>query len=77
LSDFQPLLLDTLKLMFSKLDISLTVSRVEARYANSGMGRPCYSVRSMLLALMFMRFEAIPSIRKLCRRLERRLTRPC
>jgi hypothetical protein len=26
----------------------------------------------MLLALMFMRFEAIPSIRKLCRRLERR-----
>jgi hypothetical protein len=29
-------------------------------------------VRSMLLALMFMRFEAIPSVRKLCRRLERR-----
>jgi hypothetical protein len=26
----------------------------------------------MLLALLFMRFEAIPSIRKLCRRLERR-----
>jgi hypothetical protein len=26
----------------------------------------------MLLALMFMRFEAIPSIRKLCRKLERR-----
>jgi hypothetical protein len=26
----------------------------------------------MLLALIFMRFEAIPSIRKLCRRLERR-----
>ena len=26
----------------------------------------------MLLSLMFMRFEAIPSIRKLCRRLERR-----
>jgi hypothetical protein len=26
----------------------------------------------MLLALMFMRFEAIPSIRKLCRRLEKR-----
>lgn len=26
----------------------------------------------MLLALMFMRFESIPSIRKLCRRLERR-----
>ncbi|OGD57977.1 hypothetical protein A3K78_10055 [Candidatus Bathyarchaeota archaeon RBG_13_52_12] len=29
-------------------------------------------MRSMLLALMFMRFEAIPSVRKLCRRLERR-----
>jgi len=29
-------------------------------------------VRSMLLTLMFMRFEAIPSMRKLCRRLERR-----
>jgi hypothetical protein len=26
----------------------------------------------MLLALMFMRFEAVPSIRKLCRKLERR-----
>jgi len=26
----------------------------------------------MLLALMFMHFEAIPSVRKLCRRLERR-----
>jgi len=26
----------------------------------------------MLLALLFMRFEAIPSTRKLCRRLERR-----
>jgi len=26
----------------------------------------------MLLALMFMRFEAIPSVRKLCRKLERR-----
>lgn len=29
-------------------------------------------MRSMLLSLMFMRFEAIPSVRKLCRRLERR-----
>ena len=29
-------------------------------------------MRSMLLALMFMRFEAIPSVRKLCRRLEKR-----
>jgi len=27
----------------------------------------------MLLALMFMRFEAIPSVRKLCRKLEKRL----
>jgi transposase len=26
----------------------------------------------MLLALLFMRFEAIPSVRKLCRRLEKR-----
>jgi len=26
----------------------------------------------MLLALMFMRFEAVPSLRKLCRKLERR-----
>ena len=41
-------------------------------YVNSDRGRPRYSVRSMLLALMFMRFEAIPSVRKLCRRLERR-----
>ncbi|MGC8998952.1 MAG: transposase, partial [Candidatus Bathyarchaeia archaeon] len=48
------------------------MSLVEAEYANSGRGRPRYPVRSMLLALMFMRFEAIPSVRKLCRRLERR-----
>ncbi|MEM1589255.1 MAG: transposase [Candidatus Bathyarchaeia archaeon] len=54
------------------MDISLTVSLVEAEYANSRKGRPRYPVRSMLLALMFMRFEAIPSVRKLCRRLERR-----
>jgi len=72
LSGFQRLPLDTLKLMFSTLDISLTVSLIEAKYANSGRGRPRYPVRSMLLALMFMRFEATPSIRKLCRRLERR-----
>jgi hypothetical protein len=26
----------------------------------------------MLMALLFMRFEAIPSLRKLCRKLERR-----
>ncbi len=69
---FQRLPLDTLKLLFSEVDISLTVGRVEALYANSGLGRPRYPVRSILLALVFMRFEAIPSIRKLCRRLERR-----
>ena len=69
---FQRLPLDTLKFLFSNIDISVTVSRIEAVYANSGRGRPRYPVRSMLLALMFMRFEAIPSVRKLCRRLERR-----
>ena len=58
--------------MFSEVDISVTVKQVEARYANSGKGRPRYPVRSMLLALLFMRFEAIPSLRKLCRKLERR-----
>ncbi|MGB9779171.1 MAG: transposase, partial [Candidatus Bathyarchaeales archaeon] len=63
---------DTLKLLFSNIDISLTVSLVEAEYANSSKGRPRYPVRSMLLALLFMRFEAIPSVRKLCRKLERR-----
>jgi transposase len=72
LDGFQRLPLDTLRLLFSKIDISLTVKRVEVKYANSGRGRPRYPVRSMLLALMFMRFEAVPSIRKLCRRLERR-----
>ncbi|MDI6904160.1 MAG: transposase [Candidatus Bathyarchaeia archaeon] len=69
---FQRLPLDTLKYLFSKIDISITVSGIESVYANSGRGRPRYPVRSMLLALLFMRFEAIPSIRKLCRRLERR-----
>jgi transposase len=69
---FQRLPLDTLKLLFSKIDINVTVRRIEARYAGSGKGRPRYPVRSMLLALLFMRFEAIPSVRKLCRRLERR-----
>jgi len=54
------------------MDISVTVRQVEARYANSGKGRPRYPVRSMLLSLMFMRFEAIPSLRKLCRKLEKR-----
>ena len=54
------------------MDISVTVRQVEDKYANSGKGRPRYPVRSMLLALLFMRFEAIPSLRKLCRRLEKR-----
>ena len=64
--------LDTLKLLFSKTDISVTATHVETKYVNSGKGRPHYPVRSMLLALLFMRFEAIPSLRKLCRKLERR-----
>jgi len=72
LDGFRRLPTDTLKLLFSNIDISLTVSRIEALYSNSGRGRPRYPVRSMLLTLMFMRFEAIPSVRKLCRRLERR-----
>ena len=46
--------------------------QVEGGYVNSGKGRPRYPVRSMLLALLFMRFEAIPSVRKLCRKLEKR-----
>ena len=71
---FQPLPLDTLKLMFSKIDISVTTARAEAKYVNSGRGRPRYPVRSMLLALLFMRFEAVPSMRKLCRKLERNST---
>ena len=69
---FKRLPLDTLKLLFSKTDISVTTTQVEAKYVNSGKGRPRYPVRSMLLALLFMRFEAIPSLRKLCRKLERR-----
>src|SRR5208337_5638797 len=64
--------LDTLKLLFSNIDISLTTTDIETKYVNSKKGRPRYPVRSMLLALMFMRFEAIPSVRKLCRRLEKR-----
>jgi len=61
---------DTLKLLFSNIDISLTVSLIEAKYANTGRGRSRFPVRSMFLA--FMRFEAIPSVRKLCRRLRNR-----
>jgi len=72
LDRFLGLPLDTLKLLFSNIDINVTVSRIEARYVNSKRGRHRFPVRSMLLALMFMRFEAIPSVRKLCRRLERR-----
>jgi len=72
LDGYQRLPIDTLKLLFSSIDISITVKQVEAQYVNSGKGRPRYPVRSMLLALMFMRFEAIPSVRKLCRKLERR-----
>ena len=64
--------LDTLKLLFSNIDISLTATHVETKYVNSGKGRHRYPVRSMLLSLMFMRFEAVPSLRKLCRKLERR-----
>ena len=69
---YQRLPVDTLKLLFSQIDISVTVKQVEATYVNSGKGRPRYPVRSMLLALLFMRFEAIPSLRKLCRKLEKR-----
>jgi hypothetical protein len=72
LDGFQRLPVDTLKLLLSQIDISITVKQVEAKYVNSGKGRPRYPVRSMLLSLMFMRFEAIPSLRKLCRRLEKR-----
>jgi transposase len=72
LDKFLRLLLDTLKLLFSNIDIRLTVSLVEAKYAKGDRGRPPFPARSMLLALMFMRFEAIPSVRKLCRKLERR-----
>jgi len=72
LNRFLGLPLDTLKLLFSNIDINLTVSLIEVKYVGSGVGRPRFPVRSMLLALMFMRFEAIPSVRKLCRRLEKR-----
>jgi hypothetical protein len=58
--------------LFSQTDISMTVKQIEAKYANSGKGRPRCPVRSMLLSLLFMRFEAEPSLRKLCRKLEKR-----
>ena len=60
---YQRLPVDTLKLLFSQIDISITVKQVEAKYVNSGKGRPHYPVRSTLralLALLFMHFEAIP-----------------
>lgn len=72
LEGYQRLPLETLKLLFSTIDISLTEKQAEAKYINSKKGRPHFPVRSMLLALMFMRFEAIPSIRKLCRKLQKR-----
>jgi hypothetical protein len=54
------------------MDIRLTVSLIEVKYVGFGVGRLRFPVRSMLLALLFMRFEAIPSVRKLCRRLRNR-----
>ena len=48
---------DTLKLLFSNIDINLTVSLIEAKYANNGRGRRRFPMRSMLLALMFMRLR--------------------
>jgi transposase len=72
LTVFQLLPFNALKLLFSILDISVTVKCIEAGYADSGRGRPAYPMRSRLLALLVMRFEAIPSVRKLCLRLEKR-----
>jgi len=72
LNGFMRLPLDTLKFLFSNIDISLTTAQIEAKYKHSGKGRPPYPARPMLLALMFMRFEAVPSVRKLCRKLQRR-----
>jgi hypothetical protein len=72
LDGFQYLPLDTLKILFSNIDIRHTATTIEAKYVNSGRGRPHFAVRAMLLALMSMRFEAMPSLRKLCRKLERR-----
>jgi len=57
LNRFLRLPLDTLKLLFSNIDINLTVSLIEAKYANNGRGRRCFPVRSMLLALIFMRLR--------------------
>lgn len=38
------------------------MSLVDAEYANSDHNRPRFSVRSMLLALIFMHFEGVPSL---------------
>jgi hypothetical protein len=57
LNRFLGLPLDTLKLLFSNIDINLTVSLIEANYAKNGRGRRRFPVRSMLLALMFMRLN--------------------
>jgi hypothetical protein len=48
------------------------VGLIEVRYVGYEVGRPRFPVRSILLALLFMRFEAIPSVRKLFRRLRNR-----
>lgn len=45
--------LDAQRMLFQSLDISRTVRWIEAKYSNSGRGRP-RSVRAMLLALMLM-----------------------
>ena len=55
---FQRLPFNTLKLLFSKIDIKVTVRQIEDRYVNSGRGRPRYPVRSMLLALRVRYFAA-------------------
>jgi transposase len=54
--------LDAQRMLFRSLDISRTVRRVEAKYCNSGRGRPRYPVRAMLLALMLMYLLQIPSV---------------
>ena len=48
----------------ARSDLSLTV--VEAKYAKGGRGKTTFSSGSIFLALLFMRFEAVPSVRKLC-----------
>jgi hypothetical protein len=52
LNRFLGLPLDTLKLLFSNIDINLTMSLIEAKYAKNGRGRRRFPVRSMLLALI-------------------------